>query len=321
MNLAFIGGTGRCGTSITRSLLGKSSEVAVLPFEHRILIDPDAPIDFLNSIDIYRDPFKIDIALKRMIAHLEELDNSKLIKSLIDNALKKSKLNNFITLSKYSGWNLSKTFSNYQDELDILRKKIKLFSYNGRWVGSNSYQVNNNMDFFSINHKSKFIDAINSFYTALINDYLTKHNKNYFIEDSTWNILYIKSLNQVFPNSKFIHVYRDPRDVVASFVKQTWMPSEIKYSVEIYKNLIQEIMNQSERYTNCYQLCFEKLVLNKVDELKNLCDFLELAVSEEMLNFNLTKSNSGRYLKDFNAEEIDYLNSSLSSELKMLGYV
>ena len=97
MKLAFIGGTGRCGTSITRELLGKSPEVSVLPFEHRILIDPDAPIDILNSLDLYRDPFKIDIALKRMISHLESLDNKSFLKSLTNSLIKKTKLSKYIT--------------------------------------------------------------------------------------------------------------------------------------------------------------------------------------------------------------------------------
>ena len=45
-------------------------------FEHRILIDPDGPIEFLDGLDQYRDPFKLDLALKRMIEHLENLNKS-----------------------------------------------------------------------------------------------------------------------------------------------------------------------------------------------------------------------------------------------------
>ena len=321
MKLAFIGGTGRCGTSITRKLLGTSSNVAVLPFEHRILIDPDAPIDFLNSMDIYRDPFKVDLAIKRMISHLESLDNSSLPKSTLDYFLRKSKLNKYINLSKYSGWNLSNSFANYQEELAIFKNKINFFSYKGKWVGSFSYSINNKLNFYSNDDKNTFIEAVNSFYSSLISSYLKKHNKNYFIEDSTWNILNIDSLNKVFPNSKFIHVYRDPRDVIASFLKQSWMPSDIEKATLIYKNLMKEILRQSSKNDNCYQLCFEDLLQDKNRELVKLCNFLDLDLSDEMRNFDLKKSNSGRYLVDFNEKEIEYLNNSLSSELEFLRYV
>ena len=65
VSIAFIGGTGRSGTSITRKLLSKGCDVAALPFEHRILIDPDGPIQFYESLGRYREPYTIDLAIQR----------------------------------------------------------------------------------------------------------------------------------------------------------------------------------------------------------------------------------------------------------------
>ncbi len=320
MKLAFIGGTGRCGTSITRELLGRSTKVSVLPFEHRILIDPDAPIDFLNSLDLYRDPFKIDIALKRMISHLENLDNKSFLKSLTDSFIKKTKLSKYITPSKYSGWNLSSTFNNYQEELFIFKKRIRSFSYEGRWVGSKSYKIKNTLGFFSHEDKKEFASIVNNFYSALVSNYLEKQQTSHFVEDSTWNVLNLRGLDFVFPNSKFVHVYRDPRDVIASFTNQLWMPSDIYQAVKIYKDLITEILKQTENFDNCHELCFEDLVNNSELEIKQLCNYLELEVTQSMLDFDLNKSNIGRYKVDFNEQEIETLNKLLSKELKYLGY-
>ena len=49
MKTCFIGGTGRCGTSILRTVLSRHSSVATLPIEHRLTVDPDGIFDFYRS--------------------------------------------------------------------------------------------------------------------------------------------------------------------------------------------------------------------------------------------------------------------------------
>ena len=140
------------------------------------------------------------------------------------------------------------------------------------------------------------------------------------MEDSTWNMLNLRGLDFVFPDSKFVHVYRDPRDVIASFTNQLWMPSDMHQAVIIYKDLITEILKKIENFDNCYGLCFENLVNNSKFEIKQLCNYLELDVTKSMLDFDLNISNIGRYKIDFNKQEIETLNKLLSKELKYLGY-
>ena len=110
------------------------------------------------------------------------------------------------------------------------------------------------------------------------------------------------------------------RDVIASFTNQLWMPSDIYQAVKIYKNLMKEILKQIENFDNCHELCFENLINNTEFEIKQLCNYLELDVTQSMLDFDLNRSNIGRYKVDFNEQEIETLNKLLSKELKYLGY-
>jgi len=321
VRLTFIGGTGRSGTSITRKLLGCSEDVATLPFEHRILIDPDGPIEFFEALDKYRDPYKMDLAIHRMFNHLNALDSSSIFKSLTDNVLKRNAfLSNRFNLSRYSGWKLSDTFRNYPAAVKKFQSRLELLTYKGRWAGSPGYVFNNRMHHFSIDEKESFVSALHEFYYSLVTNLLQAKCRKHFVEDSTWNMTHLKSLSQVFPQAKFVHVYRDPRDVVSSFMRQRWMPNEVSQVVNIYQSLITDILDKTAKNKNCYSLKFENLVENKDAELSSLCAFLDLDYSDEMRSFKLQNGNIGRYRDDFDNEKISYLNYELAPQIEVLGY-
>jgi len=317
---AFIGGTGRCGTSITRKLLGFSSSVSILPFEHRILIDPDGPIEFLESLNNYIDPFKVDIYIQRMIRHLESLDKSSVVNKTIDNIIVKTALNNVFSMSQYSGWKLSDTFINYREELENFKSFLTAFIYEGKWVGTPSYRFHNKMVYFSSKDKINFTIALKKFYFGIVEKYLKEKNKDYFIEDSTWNITYINSLSEVFNEAKFVHVYRDPRDVVASLLHQRWMPNNVDQVVKIYQDLINDILKKTSQSNNCYNLRFENLIEHKNSEMPKLCSYLDLEYEDSMRNFQLSGGNVGRYKIDFDKKTINKLNEDLSPQLQALQY-
>lgn len=321
MKLTFIGGTGRSGTSITRKLLGCSRDVATLNFEHRILIDPDGPIEFFERLGSFRDPYKIDIALARMFKHLNALDSPSLFRTICDSLIKKNEiLSTRFNLSKYSGWKLSDTFSNYSVAIKEFESNLELYTHRAKWAGSPSYQLNNQMRYFSISEREKFRSALRVFYCSLISNLLETKSLTHFVEDSTWNITYINPLSQLFPEAKFVHVYRDPRDVIASFIKQRWMPNDVDKVVAIYKDLIADILEKTTGHQNCYTLKFENLLKDQDSESLSLCDFLGIHRCENIKNFKLGNGNIGRYLKDFDSSTITYLEENLVQELKILGY-
>jgi hypothetical protein len=320
VKVAFIGGTGRCGTSITRQLLGCSSEIGVLPFEHRILIDPDGPIEFYDRMRNYRDPYSVDIAINRLIRHLERLDEPSVIKKAIDGLINKTDLSKYFSPSKYSGWELSKTFCNYQFELRKFKSTLKSFTYKGSWVGTESYILNSHISYISSNERKDFNTALHNFYMSLVNCFLERNSKSYFIEDSTWNMSHIRSLSEIFPEAKFVHVYRDPRDVIASFISQKWMPNKIDQVVKIYQDLMSDILSKTTSNLNCYSLKFERLIENKDAELTKLCTYLGIDYTDAMQHFELRRANIGRFKKDFDVKTIEFLNNLLLPQLEALGY-
>ena len=60
------------------------------------------------------------------------------------------------------------------------------------------------------------------------------------VDDNTFNHLYAGELVRLVPNSLIVHMYRDPRDVVASYIKQRWSPTELDQSIDYYCSIMQK---------------------------------------------------------------------------------
>ena len=88
LNIGLIGGTGRCGTSILRRILATHSEVAALPIEHKITVDPEGIIDFYNSYSSNWSPYLADQKLKRLESFLYTLSSTSNVDKLIHYLLK-----------------------------------------------------------------------------------------------------------------------------------------------------------------------------------------------------------------------------------------
>jgi hypothetical protein len=88
----------------------------------------------------------------------------------------------------------------------------------------------------------------------------------------------------VFPNGQFVHIIRDCYDVVSSYLK-----SGIKHDVSDaairWVESIKLIKKFSSDYSiSFYELKYEDLVNNPEYEIKNLCDFLNINFSNEMID-------------------------------------
>ena len=300
----FIGGSGRSGTNILRKLLSKHSQVASLPFEHRFIIDPDGIVDFYNSFTLNWSPYQSDVKIKRLNSFLMNL------------AIKSEDKSNYVD------WELSKYFPHYIENVKKLISNLKSFEYKGSWPGSDK-NINEYKIWFS---DFKDIESIKlilaDFIKKNINSFLEINKKKFFVEDNTWNILYAKELDILVPPSKLIHMIRDPRDVVASFVNQSWCPDDLKQSIEMYKSIIEKWF---EVYpvldNNKFKLVkLENLVFNKNTEIKNICNFCELNFESNLLEINLSKHNSERWKNQFNKKEQNFLNDSLKDIINKFNY-
>jgi len=317
----FVGGTGRSGTTILNKILAQHSELANVP-EWRFLIDPDGLIDFYNSIDNW-SPYHMDRRIKR----LEKLLKKSASRSFVDKVLTKLVINNlFNSFSKnllplYSKISANDVSPSFEKNVKDLIDKLKSDMFDGYWVGSYFFEKKK---IISLSYDSKYFvkEEIKKFLDNTMDDVLSKQNVKYYLEKNTWNILWFDKILEFYPDAKMVHIYRDPRDVVASFIKQTWMPSDIEQSALIYKDLIKKWADIKKRISkdSYIEISLEELVSDSKVTLGKICKFYEIDFQDALLSVKLNKSNSNRWKKDFSKEEQLRINELLSNEIKAYGY-
>ena len=135
-------------------------------------------------------------------------------------------------------------------------------------------------------------------------------------------------LIKLWPNSKYIYLVRDPRDVARSCVKMGWGGSPWYASNQWLKaNHNWKILKNSLRDDQFIELSFESLILNPVSELSLICDFLGVQYHDSMLDIenDTTYSNVGANVaKSWKESASDYevrqVETKIGPELQLAGY-
>jgi hypothetical protein len=101
-------------------------------------------------------------------------------------------------------------------------------------------------------------------------------------------------INEIFPETQFIHIIRDGRDVASSVMKLPWGPNDIIRAAEWWNQhlwLARRVgaVLGKERYIEVH---YENLVENPERELKRLCLFLGEEYSSKMLEYHLESKNA-----------------------------
>ena len=127
-------------------------------------------------------------------------------------------------------------------------------------------------------------------YRNITNFFLKNKNKEIIGDKDPKIIENIEVLNYFFPNSKIIHIIRDPRDVVLSRTKARWskkypyfMHSIIYYlQMTLGRKMLYKYYNKN----NFYEIKYEDLIKDPDYELKKICNFLEVEYENNILNYH-----------------------------------
>lgn len=172
-----------------------------------------------------------------------------------------------------------------------------------------------------------------------------KEYKNYVVGDKDPRLIdYLESIKYYFPNSKIVHIIRDPRDVVLSRTKADWSkhwPFSLHsylYNTQVARGRKQGQELFGEDYI---EIKYENLIRNPAKELKILCESLKLDFNESMLDFGekakdlvdesemqwkkevlgpLLHDNHGKWKQELSPKKIDLIQKICKSSFDMDGY-
>lgn len=168
-------------------------------------------------------------------------------------------------------------------------------------------------------------------------------NARYWCCKSMANVHYAEELETYGIIDKYIFLYRDGRDVAASFKKavvgdkhtyflaRQWMEDQ-----EACLSLASQL--EPDRF---FAFNYETLISEPECTVKELCAFLDIAYNEEMLNFHTSNSskitaaagemwanlekpimsdNTGKFLKSFQEGDLEIFEMVAGKTLQKLGY-
>jgi hypothetical protein len=322
-NYIMLSGSGRSGTNITKKILNQHSGVYSMPFEYRFIIDPGGIIDFYNSFSASWSPYNADRKIRDLESFLLNLSKRKIGETIFAKIIAiVNKDGRKISPAKYHAWELDKWIPNYSKYVKELIESLVEFSYSAAWPGMDNYRTNYSLYFSKQMQKTELAPLLRRFILSCFGDLLQQNGKTHFVEDNTWNYLFAKEFSEILPKAKLIHIRRNPRDVIASIMKQRWCPSDIEQASIYYKSLMEHWMLVSKDIpiNNIYECKFETLIENTEEELRKICEFVGLSFEKSVLEVDLGKANIGRWKEDMSPEEIEIVRRVLGDLVGRLGY-
>ncbi len=154
------------------------------------------------------------------------------------------------------------------------------YSHNGAFQAINSF-INNLPD-----KEKDYYYELNRFIFSLYEKLCFK-NELYFLDKTPRYYLIIPEIARVFPDAKFIFLFRNPIRIMSSII-ETWCSGTFKGIHNYHVDLKIGYQKLSEGYrllkNNAYALQYEKLVLNPEKFINEICDYLDIHFFPEMLN-------------------------------------
>jgi hypothetical protein len=166
----------------------------------------------------------------------------------------------------------------------------------------------------------------------------------YWCCKSMANVHYAADLEKHSPNLKYIYLYRDGRDVALSFKKAIVGEKHIYHLAKQWFKDQSACIELSKRISKdrFFSLNYEELIARPAEVIQDLCQFLAIDYSENMLDFHnskesqatasagemwenlakpIIKDNTGKFRKELSVEEINIFECINHQTLTELGYV
>lgn len=180
-------------------------------------------------------------------------------------------------------------------------------------------------------------------FLAILRAWQARSGKPRVGEKSPLHCKCVARIRDVFPDAKFIHIYRDPRDVVASMRRMEWTAGSPRDQARNWRKILDEHLRLSgELPATAYTgVRFETLVAQPEAELRRLCAFLGESFEPAMLNFHergqsgfhareaswksgtqqpLSDASIGRYRQQLSPRQVALIERLAGPTMVKLGY-
>ncbi|MGM0472462.1 MAG: sulfotransferase, partial [Bacillota bacterium] len=126
------------------------------------------------------------------------------------------------------------------------------------------------------------------------------------------NTLNIELIDEVFPGAKYIHLVRNGKDVVSSYLNSTKYVNSVEGACARWNNHVSKALEfkNSQDEDEYLEIYYEDLVTAPKQEIEKICQFIGIEFDSTMLNYHDQLSK----LKDTKAKQHKNLHRSINTD-------
>lgn len=337
----FIGGTGRSGTSILYKLLNSHEDIFAFPKEMRFIIDYNG---LINVVDALTTNYS-SVQSRESLYHFEELMRKYFtdkhtapyvgfeFDKMFGEDFYWKRLNQFVNelvVGSFSGSDYSVFGNCIYNKFSWFIRRIEryyvayyakvLHRKRGRSLWPQREMKN--VKYFA--DRSELCRKVECFVDDLFMNVTKKENKSIWCEKTPLNILHLDFLYEVFPDSHFIHIKRDPRGVIQSMQNHFWADPDTAGICIAMKQIYRRWFALREQIDfnkyNYLEIKIEDLAddcENKKEEIVRYLDVDNSFINPPKVNIDKVDY----WKKKMSSEDIQIVNKILGTEIEMMGYV
>lgn len=333
----FIGGTGRSGTTLLYKVLGCHKDIHSFPTEMRFLIDPDGLMNLLDALTVHYAPtqarealYKFERLMRVYLTTPERAPYKRVdFVAWLGGDYYWQRLDQFcseLVELEFGGttWQEEPTDEGrmvaWARKLQQLRQRLQgrpVLPYRLTLPRTQLKMVK----YFS--DRSQLVALAAAFVDDLFLYAAGQRGKQTWCEKTPQNLLNLDFLYELFPQSVFIHIKRDPRGVVQSMMKQAWAPGELRgaclYLRDAYRRWF-DVKNAIDLSRYRYlEIKLEDLAASPQCMLERITSFCGLPNSfEELPEITLDKVNYWREI--MTSQETQLVNNILGPYIERMEY-
>lgn len=276
----FVGGLGKCGTSMVWSIMGQHPAISVKRKEMRIISDPGGIEDFYYTLTTNYNPWKAHNGFRRFFLLLK-------------------RLNLDVPLNDFYEKLFPSRFKHQQgDEPYTLFEDGKIFEH--------------------FVHRFSLEDTKKIFKEIIDKIMLYNQDKNSWIDATPFNIFSLPFIDEVLQDYKFIHLIKDPRDAAAVYTRTQWAPRSldaIYFWLESYYAKLIEMRHLMKDKNKYLEIKLEDIINNQVKEFNKMFEFIDLGLINYHIH-TMDKNKIGEWKNHLEKEKINELFSPFCKEFE-----
>ncbi len=148
--------------------------------------------------------------------------------------------------------------------------------------------------------EDEFFDAITNLFHKVVSKVPEPTDEpKFFLEKTPQHSMFLDIITKCFPDAYFIHIIRDPKNVVSSILRaaQTWgkgyFPNSVLVASTLWKKCVlsaREFFLSSEN-TKYFEVKYEDMRINPTKYLSKIFSFLGVNYDEALLNLIVKKND------------------------------